>query len=120
MLAAGRMVEVASKAAGQLAESGVSATVVNARWIKPLDARLENWAASHRVVVTLEDNVLSGGFGAGVMERLAPSGMAGKVRPFAVPDEFLRFGNADSILCDLGLDAASVASASLRLVEGGT
>lgn len=117
MLGAGRMVEVASKAAGQLGESGVSVTVANARWIKPLDPRLAEWAANHKLVVTLEDNIVSGGFGAAVMEHLAPVEMAGKVRSLGVPDEFIRFGTANSILSELGLDADSVAAATLRLVE---
>src|SRR5690606_28737935 len=63
LLAAGRPVEAAHKAAGILSTEGVSVTTVNARWIKPLDPRLADWAAAHRRVVTVEDNVVSGGFG---------------------------------------------------------
>ena len=91
LLANGRMVEAASKAAGRLAEAGVSCTVVNARWVKPLDGRLDRWAADHRLVVTVEDNVVTGGFGAAVLEHLAPTGRrrqgaghrgAGPLHPF--------------------------------------
>ncbi len=116
LLGVGRMVEVAAKAAARLAESDVAATVVNARWVKPLDPRLEEWAKAHSHIVTLEDNVLSGGFGAAVLEHLAATGAAGKVRSFGIPDEFLRFGSADSILGEIGLDADSIAQATLDLV----
>ncbi len=108
LLANGRMVEAASKAAGRLAEAGISCTVVNARWIKPLDPRLDEWSATHRHVVTIEDNVTIGGFGAAVLEHLAPSGAAGKVRVLGVPDRFVRFGSPGSILAELGLDADGI------------
>ena len=115
-LAAGRMVETAVKAAGELEESGVVAGVVNARWIKPLDPRLPAWAADAGVVVTLEDNVLAGGFGAAVMEELSAHGMAGKVTPLAIPDRFLPFGSPAEILEMVGLDVASVVRKVLALV----
>jgi 1-deoxy-D-xylulose-5-phosphate synthase len=110
LIAAGKPVEAATKAAARLSESGISATVVNARWVKPMDPRLAEWAAAHALVVTIEDNVRSGGFGAGVLEALADSpGLAGRVHILAVPDEFLRFGNQATIIQELGLDADSIA-----------
>ncbi len=118
LLAAGRMVEPASKAAARLAEDGISCSVVDARWVKPMDERLAEWASRHSHVVTVEDNVAIGGFGAGVLERLAPAGLAGKVRTLAVPDEFLRFGSAAAILGDLGLDADGIVASVARLAGG--
>ena len=118
LLATGKMVEVAGKAAAGLAETGVSATVINARWIKPMDPRLPEWAASHQLVVTVEDNVRSGGFGAGVLEALAPTGLAGRVRILAAPDRFLRFGNQAAILSELGLDADGIADSVTGLLAG--
>ncbi|MDH3308151.1 MAG: 1-deoxy-D-xylulose-5-phosphate synthase [Acidimicrobiia bacterium] len=111
IFAVGRMVDIAEKAAADLDQQGVSCSVVNARWIKPMDPRLSDWAADHRVVVTLEDNVLAGGFGAGVLERLAATGLAGRVRILGVPDEFLPFGDADDVLRHVGLDVGSVVEA---------
>ena len=116
LLATGKMVEAAAKAAARLSESGVAATVVNARWIKPMDPRLAEWAAAHDLVVTIEDNVRAGGFGAGVLEALSPSGLAGRVRMLAVPDHFLRFGNQATILAELGLDADAVADTVRQLL----
>jgi len=90
ILAIGRMVEVASVAADQLASEGVACGVVNARWLKPMDPRLvSDWARRYRVLVTAEDNVGSGGFGSAVLEMLAPHGLAGKVRVAALPPGFL-------------------------------
>ncbi|HSF84335.1 MAG TPA: 1-deoxy-D-xylulose-5-phosphate synthase [Acidimicrobiia bacterium] len=108
LLAAGKPVEAVAKAAAALSETGVSCTVVNARWVKPMDARLAEWAAAHQLVVTVEDNVGIGGFGAGVLEQLAPHGLAGRVRTIAVPDRFLRFGNQSRILEELGLSADAI------------
>ena len=109
LLATGKMVEAAAKAAARLSEAGVAATVVNARWVKPMDPRLVEWARTHDLVVTVEDNVRSGGFGAGVLEELAAAGLAGRVRTLALPDRFLRFGNQSAILAELGLDADAIA-----------
>ncbi|MCP3977287.1 MAG: 1-deoxy-D-xylulose-5-phosphate synthase, partial [bacterium] len=109
LLATGSMVEPATKAAAQLREQGVAATVINARWIKPMDDRLIEWVDAHKLVVTVEDNVRAGGFGAAVLELLAPTGLAGRVRTLAAPDHFLRFGSQRAILKELGLDSNSIA-----------
>jgi 1-deoxy-D-xylulose-5-phosphate synthase len=82
--------------------------VINARWVKPLDRRLAEWVARYRLVVTLEDNVVSGGFGAAVMEALSDSGLAGRVRVVGVPDRFLPAGSADDVIEHVGLDADSL------------
>lgn len=107
-LANGRFVEVAQKAAGRLEQEGLSVGVVNARWVKPLDPRLPDWVAGARHVVTIEDNVLSGGFGAAVLEELAGTGLAGKVHTLGIPDRFLPFGSPDAVLDVIGLDVESV------------
>src|SRR5207253_2756225 len=83
------MVEVAGEAAERLELQGVSCAVVNARWVKPIDPRIVDWARTHPVVMTVEDNVGAGGFGGAVLEALAPHGLAGRVRNLALPDEFL-------------------------------
>jgi 1-deoxy-D-xylulose-5-phosphate synthase len=108
LLATGRMVEVAEKVATTLGQQGVECSVVNARWVKPLDPRLEEWVASHKHTVTLEDNVRSGGFGAGVLEALAGTGLAGKVACIGLPDVFLPFGSADAVTEWAGLDHDSI------------
>ena len=118
IFAVGKMVEVAREAAERLELQGVSCGVVNARWIKPVDPRIADWARAHPVVVTVEDNVGTGGFGGAVLESLAPFGLAGRVRTLALPDEFLPQGKASDILRERGLDAAGVARAVYQAVRG--
>jgi 1-deoxy-D-xylulose-5-phosphate synthase len=105
IVAIGRMVEVATVAADQLAAEGIACGVLNARWLKPMDPRLlSDWARRYRILVTAEDNVVAGGFGSSVLEALAPHGLAGKVRMAALPDRFLPHGKQAEILAEHGLD----------------
>ncbi|HLU30933.1 MAG TPA: transketolase C-terminal domain-containing protein, partial [Acidimicrobiia bacterium] len=117
LLATGRMVEVAEKVATTLGQQGVECTVVNARWVKPLDPRLEEWVGAHKHTVTLEDNVRSGGFGAGVLEALSGTGLAGKVACIGLPDVFLPFGSADAVSEWAGMDHDSIV-ARIELLLG--
>src|SRR2546423_5064707 len=118
IFAVGRMVEIAKEAAERLETMGLSCAVVNARWIKPMDPRITDWARSHEVVVTVEDNVGAGGFGGAVLEALAPHGLAGRVRTIALPDQFLPQGKASDILKEHGLDAAGIARTVYEAVRG--
>ena len=117
LIAAGRMVEVAEKVAGDLAERGVAAGVVNARWVKPLDARMVEWASSAKHVVTLEDNALAGGFGAAVMERFADAGLTRPFTAIGVPDDFLPFGSPGDVMESVGMDPNSVLNRVLAVLE---
>jgi 1-deoxy-D-xylulose-5-phosphate synthase len=109
ILAIGRMVEVATVAADQLAAEGITCGVVNARWLKPMDPRLvTDWAVRYPLLVTAEDNVGSG-FGSAVLEALAPHGLAGSVRVAALPDRFLAHGKQAEILAEHGLDPEGLA-----------
>src|SRR5205807_4688714 len=112
ILAIGRMVEVATVAADRLASEGIACGVINARWLKPMDPRLvADWAHRYPLLVTAEDNVGSGGFGAAVLETLAPHGLAGGVRLAALPDQFLGHGRQNEILAKHGLDPDGLATA---------
>jgi len=108
LLATGKLVSVAMEAATLLDGEGLPLTVVNCRYIKPLDSRLESWARRHPAVLTLEDNVATGGFGSAVAEALAPFGIP--VTLMAVPDSFVEQGAQAELLKQLGLDAAGVAA----------
>jgi 1-deoxy-D-xylulose-5-phosphate synthase len=118
IFAVGRMVEVALEAAARLDVQDVSCAVVNARWVKPVDPRITDWARRHPVVITVEDNVGTGGFGGAVLEALSPHGLAGKVRMLALPDGFLPQGKAADILKENGLDAAGIAKSVHEAVKG--
>jgi 1-deoxy-D-xylulose-5-phosphate synthase len=118
LIAAGRMVETAEKAAVDLRTRGLSVGVVNARWVKPLDSRIVEWSAPVSHVVTLEDNVLAGGFGAAVMEAFSRAGLVKEVTSIGIPDHFLPFGAPSDIAHTVGLDAESVVAKVLGITAG--
>jgi len=118
VLATGKMVQVALDAAGLLEGEGIALTVIDARYVKPLDPRLGTWARRHPAVVTVEDNVAAGGFGSAVAEALA--GMGIPVTILGVPDAFVDHGSQAELLERLGLDAEGVAAEVRRLVQDGS
>jgi 1-deoxy-D-xylulose-5-phosphate synthase len=114
LLAVGRMVGVAEKAAELLASDGVSASVINMRWVKPLDMQAVSSAAlCHRLVVTIEENTGVGGFGAAVCETLADLGVQAPVLRLSVPDCFVTHGAMPKLLAEVGLTAEGVRGAVL-------
>ena len=109
IVAIGRMVGVGREAADLLAREGIDCGVINARWLKPMDPRLVGeWSERYPLLLTAEDGV-AGGLGSAVLEALAPSGRAGKVRMAALPDGFLAQGKAADILAAHGLSAEGLA-----------
>jgi 1-deoxy-D-xylulose-5-phosphate synthase len=117
-LAVGRMVHTATKAAELLAQKGVSASVINARWVKPLDLEMVSWSAeSHRLLVTVEESTSMGGFGGGVCEALADLRVDAPVLRLAVPDCFVTHGATSRLLSDIGLTPEAVSAAVLGRLE---
>ena len=94
---------VCVEAAGRLADQGIGVTVIDPRWLKPLDEALAEAAAGHRLVVTVEDNGRAGGFGDAVCRLLRDAGVDTPVRTFGLPQEFLEHGKREEILADAGL-----------------
>ena len=83
------MVYPALGAAELLANDGIDATVVNARFVKPLDeSLLLDLAASHEAIITIEENVVHGGFGSAILELFAAHDQSVTVRTLGVPDRF--------------------------------
>ncbi len=96
----------------QAAGEALDATVVNMRFIKPLDeALLLELAADHELLVTLEDNVVAGGAGAAVMEALARHGCVIPVRNLGLPDRFQEHASREALLADAGLDRDGIIKA---------
>ncbi len=107
----GSGVGIAREAAALLREAGETPTVVDARFVKPLDtALLDLLAREHRRIVTVEENALAGGFGSAVLEQLA--GATVEVVRFGLPDAFVPHGGRDQLLADIGLTPAAVAAAA--------
>ena len=98
-------------------EAGVAfdCTVVNMRFVKPLDEELvKEMARTHELLITLEENALMGGAGSAVNECLAAAGVAAPVVNLGLPDEFLGQGTREEILAGCGLDAAGIRRTILR------
>jgi 1-deoxy-D-xylulose-5-phosphate synthase len=112
LIGVGKMLAVAREAAARLAEDGITATVWDPRVVKPLDAEMLHDAASHRLVVTIEDGLRDGGVGsmiADALRDLAPVD-GPSVRVLGVPSAYLAHAKPDDILHDLGLDVDGVLS----------
>jgi 1-deoxy-D-xylulose-5-phosphate synthase len=112
IVTAGPMAAQGLAAARILAEEGIEATVVDPRWVKPLDPALIELARAHRAVVTAEDNGRVGGVGAAVTQALQDAGVSVPVRVLGIPQEFLSHGKRPAILERAGLTAEGVAAAA--------
>lgn len=118
LLAIGRMVGVAERAADLLAIDGVNARVVNMRWLKPVDLEAVASAAECPLVVTVEENTGQGGFGAAVLEVLADLDLEVPVLRLSVPDCFVTHGHTDQLLAEIGLTPEGIRAAVLgRLAD---
>ncbi len=111
ILAFGDRVAAAVEAAEMLAGEGIDARVVDMRWVKPLDEEAIVAAAQTRLLVTVENGILAGGAGAGVLEVLAKRACNVPTLVLAIDDKVVFHGKPADLLCDLGLDAAGIASA---------
>ena len=110
LLAVGTMVETAKAVCRELTTLGVSAGVVNCRFVKPLDhATLRRVRQKAKLLVTIEENNLPGGFGEGVLDALASDGLSrdGVLR-LGLGDEFVTHGSRAELLAEVGLDAAGI------------
>ena len=117
ILAIGATVAPCLEAARELASNGIEATVVNARFAKPLDSDLIIDLASHiKRIVTVEENALSGGFGSSVIDLLHQSGVSDiQVKSIGIPDEFIEQGAQALLRSKYGLDAKKIAQQVLTL-----
>ena len=118
IVAVGQRVPSALEAAERLEAGGIRAGVVNARFIKPLDADLILALASRAGrVLTVEENALQGGFGSAVLELLADAGLSKvRVRRLGIPDRFVEHASQALLLRRLGLDAEGIAEAAREMV----
>jgi 1-deoxy-D-xylulose-5-phosphate synthase len=117
----GNFCEVAMETADLLEKQGIKAAVINPRWIKPLDAgTLEFFARGSRVLCTLEDHAISGGFGAAVAEHLSDTGITTPLVRVGWPDQFIEHGSVTILREKYGMTAKAAAERiiqSLNLVD---
>ena len=119
LLPVGNRVYPALEAADGLAKMGISAAVINPRFVKPLDSELIcEWAEKTGRVVTVEENAKAGGFGSAVLELLNRRGLSGpRVKILGLPDRFIEHGGQERLRHLTGVDAAAISAAALELVK---
>ena len=105
----GHMAELAVQVRDRLKEIGYHCSLINARFVKPLDTEmLEALTKDHRLFVTIEENVLSGGFGEQVLHYVSRAKLDVGVRCIGIPDDYVEHGNVDLLRREVGLDAETI------------
>ncbi|MFH8474019.1 1-deoxy-D-xylulose-5-phosphate synthase [Streptomyces sp. NPDC018000] len=123
LVAVGVLAPVCLGAADLLAGGGIRCTVVDPRWVKPVDEQLAPLAERHRMVAVVEDNSRAGGVGSAVGQALRDAGVDVPLRTFGIPDQFLAHGKRAEVLADIGLTPVEIAgriSAALTAREAAT
>ncbi|MGN0297643.1 MAG: 1-deoxy-D-xylulose-5-phosphate synthase [Lachnospiraceae bacterium] len=118
LLAIGSMVETAMEIRHLLEKEGIGVTVVNLRFASPLDFEMiQKVAETHRMLVTMEENVLRGGVGECIGNYLMSIGSSVQILNIAIPDQFVEQGSIAELKHELGMDAVSVTERILKIVK---
>ncbi|MEG0371608.1 MAG: 1-deoxy-D-xylulose-5-phosphate synthase [Clostridium sp.] len=119
ILAVGKMVQNAYIACEDLKNMGINATLINAKFIKPLDKNmLEYIYKSHNVILTIEDNVIGGGFGESVIEYVTKTDLYKKTITMGYNDEFIHHGSVSKLYEEYNLDSNGIAKTILQNIKG--
>nr|WP_223187208.1 1-deoxy-D-xylulose-5-phosphate synthase [Streptomyces sp. CBMA29] len=116
LVSVGALAPMCLEIAGLLDAQGITTTVVDPRWVKPVDEALPGLAAKHRVVVTVEDNGRVGGVGSAVAQALRDAEVDVPLRDFGIPQRFLDHGSRKDVMADIGLTAPDIARQVTGLV----
>lgn len=118
LLAVGSMVQVAEQVREALKEKGLHCTLINARFVKEFDKEMiQSLSADHRLLVTLEENVTTGGFGQRVVDYVTSNQIDLTVEKIALPDMYVEHGNVNILYGDAKIDADSVVERVLAAVQ---
>ena len=118
IFAVGSMVKPAAEVRGLLLEQGISPTVINGRFIKPIDEEAVAEACkTHRLIVTLEENVASGGYGEAIASYMKQSGFDNDLYLVAIPDRFIEHGSVDQLKQEIEMDAPSIVKGILERIR---
>ncbi|GAA3542818.1 1-deoxy-D-xylulose-5-phosphate synthase [Kribbella ginsengisoli] len=112
----GSMAATAVDVSTRLQQQGFGVTVVDPRWVKPVDPALVELAGKHKFVVVIEDNGRAGGCGAAISQALRDAGVTTPVRDFGIPQEFLEHAKRDKILQEIGLTGQGLARDVIELI----
>ncbi|WP_433022665.1 1-deoxy-D-xylulose-5-phosphate synthase [Kribbella sp. CA-294648] len=116
LIGIGSMAATAVDVAGRLQAQGFGVTVVDPRWVKPVDPKLIELAGKHKFVVTIEDNGRAGGCGAAISQALRDAGVTTPVRDFGIPQEFLEHAKRDAVLQQIGLTGQGLARDVIEMI----
>ena len=109
ILSVGHMMETAEEVYQLLKSKGYACSLINARFVKPLDTDiLKELAENHKVYVTIEDGAMCGGYGANVTEYVFHNNLNVKVLVHGIPDRYIEHGSIDKLRKTIGLDATSI------------
>ncbi|MEU9294752.1 1-deoxy-D-xylulose-5-phosphate synthase [Streptomyces sp. NPDC048266] len=117
LVSVGALAPMCLEIAGLLDRQGISTTVVDPRWVKPVDEALAPLAERHRVVVTVEDNSRVGGVGSTVAQALRDAGVDVPLRDFGIPPRFLDHASRAEVMAEIGLTAPDIARQVTGLVS---
>ncbi|MFG2747524.1 1-deoxy-D-xylulose-5-phosphate synthase [Streptomyces xanthophaeus] len=116
LVSVGALAPMCLEIASLLDKQGISTTVVDPRWVKPVDEALAPLADRHRVVVTVEDNGRTGGVGSAVSQALRDAGVDVPLRDFGIPQRFLDHASRKEVMAEIGLTAPDIARQVTGLV----
>nr|WP_203690964.1 1-deoxy-D-xylulose-5-phosphate synthase [Streptomyces sp. SID12488] len=117
LVSVGALAPMCLEIAGLLDQQGISTTVVDPRWVKPVDEAMAPLAERHRVVVTVEDNSRVGGVGSAVAQALRDAGVDVPLRDFGIPPRFLDHASRAEVMAEIGLTAPDIARQVTGLVS---
>ncbi|MET8556282.1 1-deoxy-D-xylulose-5-phosphate synthase [Streptomyces sp. NPDC004959] len=116
LVSVGALAPMCLETATLLDKQGISTTVVDPRWVKPVDEALAPLAEKHRIVVTVEDNSRVGGVGSAIAQALRDAGVDLPLRDFGIPPRFLDHASRKEVLAEIGLTAPDIARQVTGLV----
>ncbi|MFF4490362.1 1-deoxy-D-xylulose-5-phosphate synthase [Streptomyces sp. NPDC001544] len=117
LVSVGALAPMCLEIAALLDQQGISTTVVDPRWVKPVDEAMAPLADRHRVVVTVEDNSRVGGVGSAVAQALRDAGVDVPLRDFGIPPRFLDHASRAEVMAEIGLTAPDIARQVTGLVS---
>ncbi|WDH77503.1 1-deoxy-D-xylulose-5-phosphate synthase [Microbacterium esteraromaticum] len=118
IVATGAFAELGLKAAQSLETHGIGVTVIDPRWVIPVQQSVIDLSARHRLVITLEDGIRAGGIGTRVRQVLRESGVDTAVDELGLPDEFIDHATRDEILADAGLTVEKITADVIAQIGG--
>ncbi|GAA2465972.1 1-deoxy-D-xylulose-5-phosphate synthase [Streptomyces mauvecolor] len=117
LVSVGALAPMCLEIADLLDAQGISTTVVDPRWVKPVDEAMAPLAEQHRVVVTVEDNSRAGGVGSAISQALRDAGVDVPLRDFGIPPRFLDHASRGEVMAEIGLTAPDIARQVTGLVS---